>query len=116
MGYEAEDFPAFGCVFHAVQLIEGLGQFKDDQGAEMAGDVFVFVAELLDVVEQVLPLGAVGVTGGPFCVAAMAPFGEILLPDGIAIEQFGHDFLDFGQAVEPRDEVNAASAVVEATI
>ena len=57
----------------------------------MAGDVLAvcerpLIAQFLDVIEQILPLGAVAAIGGPFGIAAVAPLGEVLLSDWLAME------------------------------
>ena len=54
--------------------------------------------------------------GKPVEKAAVIPFGEVLGADGDAVEVFGEDGLDFGEGVEPLDEVHAGFAVVEALV
>jgi hypothetical protein len=54
--------------------------------------------------------------GEPVEVAAIVPFGEVLGTDGDAGEVFGEEGLDFGEAIEPLNEVHTGFAVVEALV
>lgn len=54
--------------------------------------------------------------GGPFAVAALSPFGEVLFVDGPAREIAEHGIPDFGEGIEPDDEPVARVAVEEAAI
>ena len=61
-------------------------------------------------------LGGDVLAGKPFLEAALAPVGEVLLADGVAVEVFGEDFLDFRQGIEPADDLLAFRAVLEAGV
>ena len=120
-GKQAEDSQAFGRIFDFVQLIQRLGEFEDDEGRKAAGDGVVGLegmlrSQFVDVMEQVPPMAESGAMGGPFGIAAFAPFGNVLRSDGTTAELFGEDFLDGGQGVEPGEDVKGASAVEEALI
>lgn len=52
----------------------------------------------------------------PVLIAALAPFGEVLLGDGAAAKEFGEDTLDFGEGVEPGEELGAGGAVIDALV
>ena len=54
--------------------------------------------------------------GEPVEVAAGVPGGEVLGFDGGAVEMFVEDGLDFGEPIEPFNEVHAGFAVVEALV
>jgi hypothetical protein len=52
----------------------------------------------------------------PFLKAALTPGAEVLWGDAHAVESLGDDFLDFGQGVEPGEDVVGFLAVVEADV
>ena len=113
----AEDFPAFGGILHLAQLFQRLGQFDKDHGSELAGDVVAigerpFLAQFVNVFDDILPSSDAVASGCPVGKAAFAPFGDILGADGFAGELLGDNFLGFGQGVEPGEDVNGRAPSV----
>ena len=93
------------------------GEAGGDGVGEAVGEVAVGEAGELGGVGGEFAGGFKEVLGGkPVEKAAVVPFGEVLRADGDAVEMFGEDGLDFGEGVEPLDEVNAGFAVVEALV
>ena len=52
----------------------------------------------------------------PVLVAGTAPVGDVLMGDGVAPEEVGHDGFGFGQTVHPWEDGAAEFAVVEAVV
>lgn len=120
-GNHLQDFPALLGIFDFVEFIDGFGQFHDQEGAEVAGDIDTvcagsFLSERGSALEEVLPLGPAIAGGGPFGVAAAPPIAEIMFGKGASAEFFGEDALDFGQGVEPGEEFGGVGAVFEAVV
>lgn len=120
-GNHLQDFPALRGIFHFVEFIDGLGEFDNQKGAEIAGDVLAaaagsFLIEFATAFDEVLPLGAAIAGGGPIGVAAAAPIREVVLGEGACAEFFGEDTLDLGLGVEPGEEFGAVGAVIEAAV
>ena len=90
-----EEEPAHG--FKGVIATIMLGEF---------GSVFGEVIEPFDV----------SLVQEPILIAAVAPFGEVLVGDGLVIEFIGQQFFGFGEGVEPFEEFGALFAVCEALI
>ncbi len=111
-------FHAFDGIFHGLQGADALAEFEEEVVAHGFEGVVAFVV-LLDVGfffgEAVEPIDALLVEE-PILVAGMAPFREVLVRDGFAVEEFGHDFLGFGQTIHPRENGAAEFAVVEAAV
>jgi hypothetical protein len=109
---------AFEGIFDGLQGADALGDFVDEIIAEGFEGVFAIVV-FLDFSfffgEAVEPGDALLVEE-PVLVAGMAPFGEVLVPDGFAIEEFGHYSFGFGAAVNPRKDGAANFTVVEAAV
>ena len=96
----------------------GLADFKDEEATDgfvgvgaavvLAGfDVFFFEA---------IELGEAILVKEPVLVAGGAPFGEVLVGDGVAVEYFGEDFFSFWKFVDPGEDGAAELAVVEAVV
>jgi len=120
-GNHLQDLPTLFGILHFVEFIDGLGEFHDQKGAEIIGDVgAVAVGSLLvegaTLFEEFVPLGAAIASVGPIGVAAEPPIGEVLFGEGASAEFFGEDALDFGQGVEPGEEFRAVGAVIEAVV
>jgi hypothetical protein len=111
-------FHAFERVFDGLQGADAVAEFEEEVVAHGFEGIVAFVV-LLDVGfffgEAVEPVDALLVEE-PVLVAGAAPFGEILVGDGFAAKEFGHDFFGFGQAVDPREDGAAEFAVVEAAV
>jgi len=111
-------FHAFEGIFHGLQGADALAEFEKEVVAHGFEGVVAFVV-LLDVGfffgETMEPVDALLVEE-PVLVAGAAPFGEILMGDGFAIEEFGHDFPGFGQTIHPRENGAAEFAIVEAAV
>ncbi len=100
------------------------GHFVEENG--VAGDDGVGEAVNKVTIGEAGELGGVGgefaggfeefLGGKPVEEAAVVPFGEVLGADGDAGEVFGEDGLDFGEGVEPFNQVHAGFAVVEALV
>ena len=88
---------------------DGVGEAIGEVAVGEAGEFGGVGGEFAGVFEEFLG-------GEPVEEAAIVPFGEVLRADGDAVEVFGEDGLDFGEAVEPLDEVHAGFAVVEALV
>jgi hypothetical protein len=82
-------------------------------GDALVADEFV---EVVVVFVLLLDIFLLLLTTQPFAVAALTPFGEVLLGDGVALEVFAQDGFDGGLVVEPLDEVGAKFAVFEAEV
>jgi len=52
----------------------------------------------------------------PFLVAALTPVGEVLLGDGEGVEVLGEEGLDLGEGIEPREDLRAELAILEAGV
>ena len=120
-GNHLENFPALFGIFHFVEFIDGLGEFYDQVGAEIIGDVGAvaggsLLIERATLFEEFVPLGAAFASVGPIGVAAETPIGEVVFGEGASAEFFGEDALDFGQGVEPGEEFGAVGAVFEAMV
>ena len=82
-------------------------------GGEVIGQFFLaeggVILEVVDEAEgELLVL--------PFLKAALAPFAEVLGADGVAVEMFIQDRLDFGERTEPVHELPGVVAVLKALI
>ena len=88
---------------------DGVGEAVGEVAVGKAGEFGGVGGEFAGVFEEFLG-------GEPVEEAAVVPFGEVLGADGDAGEMFGEDGLDFGEGVEPLDEVNAGFAVVETLV
>ena len=88
----------------------------DDGVGEAAGQFAVGAGELGGVGGEFAGGFKEFLGGEPVEEAAVVPFGEVLRADGDAVEVFGEEGLDFGEAVQPLDEVHAGFAVVEALV
>jgi hypothetical protein len=111
-------FHAFEGIFHGLQSPDALAKLEEEIIAHGFEGVVAFVV-FLDFSfffgEAVEPIDAL-LMKEPVLVAGATPFGEVLMGDGFASEQVGHDFLGFGQAVDPREDGAAEFAVVEAAV
>jgi hypothetical protein len=54
--------------------------------------------------------------GAPVAIAALFPFGEVLLGDGFGFEVLLEDGFRFGEGIEPADEIFLGIAFVEAVV
>ena len=88
---------------------DGVGEAVDEVAVGEAGELGGVGGEFAGGFEEILD-------GEPVEEAAIVPFGEVLGADGDAVEMFGEEGLDFGEGVEPLDEVHAGFAVVEALV
>jgi len=88
---------------------DGVGEAVGEMAVGEAGEFGGVGGKFAGVFEEFLG-------GEPVEETAVVPFGEVLRADGDAGEMFGEDGLDFGEAVQPLDEVHAGFAVVEALI
>ena len=101
--------------FHDVDALGDLIQEDVGHGFEGVGAAVVLhdlgglFGEVIEPIEALL-------MEEPVLVAGASPFGEVLVGDGFAIEQFGEDFFGFREAVDPRQDVFAEFAVVEAAV
>ena len=94
---------------HGVAGGEGVGEAVGEVAVGEAGEFGGVGGEFTGVFEEFLG-------GEPVEKAAVVPFGEVLRADGDAGEVFGEDGLDFGEAVQPFNEIHAGFAVVEALV
>src|SRR3569833_1430276 len=104
-----------------MQFVECLAEFENNQAGEMFGNgdtgwIRLLVIQFFQVIEEILPLGAIAAGAGPFLVAAMSPDGEVLVGNFSSAELFNHDLLDVGLGIEPGEEVSADGALGEAMI
>ena len=110
--------PAFCRIFYLLQGSHGLADFKD----EVTAHGFVGVAAAVVLFEFFFVFGEVFepidalLVQEPILIAGAAPFGEVLVGDGVAFEALGEDFLGLREVVEPRQDVAAEMAVVEALV
>ena len=88
---------------------DGVGEAVGEMAVGEAGELGGVGGEFAGGFEEILG-------GKPVEEAALVPFGEVLGADGDAVEVFGEEGLDFGEGVEPLDEVHAGFAVVEALV
>jgi len=88
---------------------EGVGEAVEEVAVGETGELGGVGGEFAGVFEEFLG-------GEPVEEAAVVPFGEVLGTDGDAVEVFGEDGLDFGEAVQPFNEFHAGFAVVEALV
>ena len=107
-----------------VFIEHGLGEadeFDRDHGGEMvaerlgAGGLVDGLGDGLDLLDELGAEDAGFLEAEPVLMAALAPFGEVLFGDGVAIEIFFEDFLNFFGSVEPGDDFGAGLAVFEAS-
>lgn len=75
----------------------------------MLGDFFFLFGEAAEPFEALL-------VEEPVLVAAVSPFGEVLVGDGFCGEKFGEDLFGFREFVEPWEDGSAHFAVEEALI
>jgi hypothetical protein len=107
-------------------LGDGLGEGGHEEAGEgeglefgaTGGEGIVGLAdvEILQVFEEADEGVAEGFLLHPVDVAAVAPFAEVLLGDGAALEVLGEDGLRFGLGVEPGEEGVGDFAVAEAVV
>ena len=119
VGHFADVFPAFlkGRAFTEPPL-PGVGEFGGGDGGQGVDD---FPGVNVRLRESGLFGKSEDEVAGflefdPILIPARAPFGEVLLGDGFAVEFLGHGVLDFGEAVEPADEFGAGLAIGEALV
>ena len=117
-GEFSELFPAFFGVFDFVQLRGVLRQLSDGDvhevvARERAGGVAIDSIGAFDH-----PTGLVDgfLVADPIGIAAFAPVREVFFVDRLGIEKVAEDAFDFGEAVEPFNELRARAAVFEAAV
>jgi len=88
---------------------DGVGEAIGEVAVGEAGEFGGVGGEFAGVFEEFLG-------GEPVEEAAVVPFREVLGADGDAVEMFGEEGLDFGEGVEPLDEIHAGFAIVEALV
>ena len=99
----AEALPALVAIGNFVKVVDVLGHFGEDD----AGEVFKEVAGAFVIFEFRALLGQVTKTflavlmAEPILIAAMAPFGEVLLADRFAGEDRVEEVFGCRQFVEP---------------
>jgi len=76
----------------------------------------VVFEEVRFLVAEVFEPGDALLVHEPILVAGASPFGEVLVGDGFAVEEFGENLFGFGQVVHPWKEGAADFAVVEALV
>ena len=94
---------------HGVAGGDGVGQGVGELAVGEAGEFGGVGGEFTGVFEDFLG-------GEPVKETAVIPFGEVLRADGDAVEMFGEDGLDFGEMIQPFNEVHAGFAVVETLV
>jgi len=105
-------------VTDAVEKVEGSGQFRGDDDAEL----FAGLANISngvqfgDVLEHRPKLIAPVFVPEPLFVAAVAPLEKIAFIDGTAAEFFGEYLAALGQLVDPVKNFRAGMAVAEAAV
>ena len=87
----------------------GVGEAIGEVAVGEAGEFGGVGGEFAGVFEEFLG-------GEPVEETAVVPFREVLGADGDAVEMFGEEGLDFGEGVEPLDEIHAGFAIVEALV
>jgi len=90
-------------IFEVPKCGDALADFDDEypaHGFEGVAAVFVLgefgfvLAEVIEPVDALLLLEPVVVAGAP-------PFGEVLVGDGVSVEEFSEDGFGFGKLVDP---------------
>jgi len=76
----------------------------------------VVFEEVRFLVAEVFEPGDALLVHEPIFVAGAPPFGEVLVGDGFALEEFGENFFGFRQIVHPWKKGAADFTVVEALV
>jgi hypothetical protein len=111
-------FEALGAIGHGGQAFQFFGKFQGEALLRVRlepGGLFFRVgigAFRREFAEPHAPL----LFPQPILKAAAPPFGNVVFGDGPASEALGESVFDFGQRVQPGDEVFAERAVVEAAV
>ena len=106
-----------GGVFKGCEVFEGFAdadQEKSAHGFEAVGFVVVFEFEFV-FGEVIIPFHIVLVLE-PILVTGGAPFGKVLVGDGLAVEELGEDGFGFGQIVNPGEDGAAELAFLKAVV
>jgi hypothetical protein len=117
-GEALQVFRAFDAWFHGREALEFFGEFQRElflrDGTDASGVVFRITTVAAGW--EFAQANAAFFFEAPILKSAAAPGGDIVFGDGAAGETFGEDGLDFGQGVEPQDEIFAERAIVEAMV
>ena len=114
----AEALPAFLAIGEFVELVDVFGHF----GGHDAGKVFEEIAGAFIVFEfgalfgQVAEIFLAVLVTEPILIAALAPFGEVLLADRIPSEDGVEEFIRLRQFIDPGEHGCAEFAVEEAEV
>lgn len=114
----AQSFPTLGAVGDFGEVVEVFSHFGEDEAGEVFEKVFgpfvpfQFFALLVHLLEAFLPVPV----AEPILIAAVPPFGEVLLGNGFANEKLSKDFFGLGQFVEPAQQGGSDFAVEQTLI
>jgi hypothetical protein len=100
----------------AVPFADGVEDAGGEQAGGMVGHEWGDFFQLCCVVQGFAGISEEVAADLPFEVAAVAPFGQVLLGDGFVMEEFAEDFFDGGEGVEPGDDPAAGIVAVEAVV
>ena len=117
-GEEAQEFPAFPGIFCAMQLVQRLGQFDEQDAAQISAGIFfagriTSLAEFACGFDHFPPMLAAFAVHLPIDKAGVPPFGKVLMSDDTPAELFGHDLLHFRQIVQPVGDRCAEQAIFD---
>jgi hypothetical protein len=121
-GQYLADFPQGGPAdvhfIDAFDVIEGRGEFRGDDDAELFGYLGAIAdgIEFGEVFEPGVKAIATVFVVEPFLVPAAAPFVEITFVDGAAAEFLGEHLAALGQFVDPLKNFRAGLAVHKAAV
>ena len=115
----AEVSPVFLGIGCGIEETAGCaGELRGEDGGEAVGNL-VMIGGIVEVVggfDDVADEAAGVLAALPVEEAASFPCGEIWGVDGAALEIAGEEGLDFGEPVEPADEVCGLLAIIEAGV
>jgi len=106
-----------GLVRLSVPLTNGDGKPGGDDGSKMvAGRALQLLGDFAGVGGKDVGVKQSLLLGEPFDVAALPPFGKVLIADGPAFKKLGEDLSDFGKGVEPIEDGSAGLAIEQTAI
>ena len=83
----------------------------------MVGDgAFASLDELAGFGHETVGFGEGGLIQEPLAVGTLFPFGEVAFCDQTAAKFHGHDLYDFGEGVEPGEDLFAGLAVAQTQV
>lgn len=115
-GEQAQEFPAFFGIFRAMQMVQRLTQFDEQDGSEMAAGILSFtrVASMVQGVggfDDFPPLLTAFAVKLPIGITGTPPIRNVLMGNGTSAKVFGENLFHFRQIIQPIGHIAAEEAI-----